>query len=150
MSVMIEPAAATSTAPLVVTFRVGRQRYALPLAAVLQVVRLPALTVVPGAPHTLCGLLNLKGGFVPVLDGRAILGEPPGVGLDSQIIIIGLGGSPAVSLLVDEVDMVRSFAPGSFAALASNNAIVVGMLHEQDDSAMLLDPEALAALGAYV
>ncbi len=137
-----------SAAPQVVTFRVGRQSYALPLEAVLQVVRLPALTLVPGAPPTLAGLLNLRGSFVPVIDGRALLGEPPAVGLESQIVVIGAGAAPAVSLLVDEVDAVRRFAPGSFAALDSGNRFVAGMLHERDESVVVLDPAALAAAGA--
>jgi purine-binding chemotaxis protein CheW len=151
MSVIAATPAPTSVVPLVVTFRVGRQHSALPLAAVLQVVRLPALTMVPGAPPTLCGLLNLRGSFVPVIDGRVLLGEPGSIGLENQVIVIGASsGAPTVSLLVDEVDTVRSFAPGSFAALASTNAIVSAMLHERDTSVMLLDPEALAALGAYI
>lgn len=148
---VIAAAQASTTAPLVVIFRVGRQHYALPLASVLQVVRLPALTMVPGAPPALCGLLNLRGSFVPVLDGRVLLGEPRSIGLESQVIVIGAGnGAPRVSLLVDEVDTVRGFAPGSFAALASTNAIVSAMLHERDTTVMLLDPEALAALGSHV
>jgi purine-binding chemotaxis protein CheW len=151
MSVLAAAQAPTGAVPLVVTFRVGRQHYALPLASVLQVVRLPALTIVPGAPPTLCGLLNLRGSFVPVLDARALLGEPGSIGLESQVIVIGANnGAPRVSLLVDEVDTVRGFAPGSFAALNSTNAIVSAMLHERDTSVMLLDPEALAALGSHV
>lgn len=150
MSVFAATPAPTSAVPLVVTFRVGRQHYALPLSAVLQVVRLPALTVVPGAPPTLCGLLNLRGSFVPVLDGRVLLGEQGAIGLESQVIVLGGGGGvPKVSLLVDEVDTVRSFASGSFATMASSNAIISAMLHERDTAVMLLDPEALVALGAH-
>lgn len=151
MGVIAATQAPTGAVPLVVTFRVGRQHYALPLTAVLQVVRLPALTVVPGAPPTLCGLLNLRGSFVPVLDGHVLLGEPGSISLESQLIVIGAAnGAPRVSLLVDEVDTVRAFAPASFTALASTNALVSAMLHERDTSVMLLDPEALVALGAHV
>lgn len=150
MSVIAATSGRASAAPLVVTFRVGRQHYALPLASVLQVVRLPALTLVPGAPPALCGLLNLRGSFVPVLDGHILLDEQGAIGLESQIIVMGAASdTPTVSLLVDEVDTVRSFAPGSFAALASSNAIVSAMLHERGASVMLLDPEALAGLGAH-
>lgn len=151
MGVIAATQAPTGAVPLVVTFRVGRQHYALPLTAVLQVVRLPALTVVPGAPPTLCGLLNLRGSFVPVLDGHVLLGEPGSISLESQLIVIGAAnGAPRVSLLVDEVDTVRAFAPASFTALASTNALVSAMLYERDTSVMLLDPEALVALGAHV
>lgn len=145
MSTIAENPTWLSGAPLVVTFRVGRQSYGLPLDAVLQVVRLPALTVVPGAPPQLAGLLNLRGSFVPVLDGRALLGEPPEVSLQSQVLVLGAAAAPTLSLLVDAVAAVRRFPPGSFTALASPNGLVAGMLHERGEPVVVLDPEALAA-----
>lgn len=134
--------------PLVVTFRVARQIYALPLAAVLQVVRLPALTVVPDAPRGQCGLLNLRGSFLPVLDARTILGEPAAAALESHVIVLTAGapgGAAALGLLVDEVDTVRRFPPGSFAPLGGASQIVTGILRERDEAAVVLDPDALAA-----
>jgi chemotaxis signal transduction protein len=134
--------------PLVVTFRAGRQRCALPLSAVLQVVRLPALTVVPDAPAGHCGLLNLRGSFLPVLDARALLGEPPDVSLTSQVIVLADGpsaGLPALGILVDEVDTVRRFPAGSFTPLAGASDLVSGILREQDGAAVVIDPEPLAA-----
>jgi purine-binding chemotaxis protein CheW len=136
--------ALTETAPLVVTFKVGRQTYALPLDAVLQVVRLPALTVVPDAPPTLCGLLNLRGTFVPVLNGRVMLGEPPAADLTSQVLVLGVG-VPTHSLLVDEVDAVRRFPSASFAPFVDGSALVLGLLRDRDEAVVVLDPEALAA-----
>lgn len=135
--------AITAEDSLVVTFRVGRQAYALPLHLVLQVVRLPALTVVPGAPPSLCGLLNLRGTFVPVLDGRTLLGEPHSAGLESQVLVLG-SGTPTLSLLVDEVDAVRRFPAESFSAFADGSAMIVGLLRDRGESVVLLDPEALA------
>jgi purine-binding chemotaxis protein CheW len=132
-------------AQLVVAFRVARQMYALPLAAVLQVVRLPALTMMPEAPPELCGLLNLRGDFVPVLDARAVLGEPPAVTLESQIIVLRAADESSFGLLVDEVDSVRHYSAGSFAPLAQGSDLLVGMLRERDQAAMVLDPQALAA-----
>jgi purine-binding chemotaxis protein CheW len=142
-----EMPATTVSAPLVVTFKVGRQLYALPLSAVLQVVRLPALTMVPGAPAGMCGLLNLRGVFVPVLDARSLLGEVASVGMESQVIILsaGFAGAPEAGLLVDAVDTVRHYPPGSFAGISSGDALVVGMLRDRVESAVVLDPEALVA-----
>jgi purine-binding chemotaxis protein CheW len=140
------PTAALS-APLVVTFKVGRQIYALPLSAVLQVVRLPALTVVPGAPPGMCGLLNLRGNFVPVLDARSILGEASIVGIESQVIILSANfeATPDAGLLVDTVDTVRHYPSGSFAGVSGGDGLVIGMLRDRAESAVVLDPEALVA-----
>jgi purine-binding chemotaxis protein CheW len=136
--------------PLVVTFRVGRQVYALPLATVLQVVRLPALTMVPDAPPAHCGLLNLRGAFLPVLAARSLLGEPELATLDNHVIVLATGEAdvPALGLLVDEVDAVRRYQPGSFAALAGSSDLVIGVLRDRDEAAVVLDPEALAARAA--
>lgn len=145
-----EVQAPAGTAPLVVTFKVGRQIYALPLGVVLQVVRLPALTTVPGAAPGLCGMLNLRGVFLPVLDARIILGEPASVGLENQIVILssGTGDRPACGLLVDTVEMVRQFPLNSFAPLTNGSDLVVGMLRERDEAVVVLDAEALAAHAA--
>ncbi|RRR74401.1 MAG: hypothetical protein EI684_07195 [Candidatus Viridilinea halotolerans] len=147
MAMIIEekPVPSSADAPLVVTFKVGRQIYALPLSAVLQVVRLPALTVVPGAPLGMCGMLNLRGHFIPVLDARVILGETSAVSMESQVVILsaGISGHAEAGLLVDAVDTVRHYPPGSFAGMANGDVIVVGILCEGAESAVVLDPEAL-------
>lgn len=144
---LIAPDLDTQAGPLVVTFRVARQLYALPLAAVVQVVRLPALTVVPDAPRGHCGLLNLRGRFLPVLEARALLGEPPAAELHSQVIIMSIGDAraPTLGLLVDGVETVRRYPPGSLAHLAGSSPLVAGMLREHDGAAVVLSCEALAA-----
>lgn len=147
----ISPAQPARPGPIVVTFRVARQIYALPLAAVLQVVRLPALTLVPDAPRGHCGLLNLRGSFLPVLDARALLGEPAAASLESHVLVLSAGaldGAAALGLLVDAVDTVRRFPPGSFAPIGGAGQIVTGILREREEAAVVLDPEALASRAA--
>ena len=51
-------------------WRVGLQNFAMPFPAVLKVVRAVALTEVPvGAPFV-CGVINMHGAIVPVIDVR--------------------------------------------------------------------------------
>src|SRR5262245_31879932 len=85
-----------------VTFRIARQQYALALDVVREIVRLPALVVLAGAPPTLCGLLNLRGRYLPVLDGSALVGEPVEYDESNQIVIAGRS-QPELGLLVDQV-----------------------------------------------
>ena len=66
---------------LIVSFRLGSQQYSLPVAAVCEVVRLPALVTLVGAAPALCGLLNLRGLYLPVFDGRLLIGEEAGYDL---------------------------------------------------------------------
>lgn len=133
---------------LAVTFSLAEQRYALPLDAVLQVVRLPALTTVAGAPPTICGLLNLQGQFLPVLDGRVLVGAEPVYSLDSCILILAQDGQPTIGLLADTVEAVRTFSAKSLTAVTHGSDFIVGMLPDETGDAILLGPEALQHVAA--
>src|SRR4051812_12463235 len=102
---------------LIVSFRLGSQQYGLPVAMVCEVVRLPALVALAGAAPALCGLLNLRGLYVPIFDGRLLVGEAAGYDLNKQIVIIG-GARPELGLLVDQVDGVVQLGGARKAALA--------------------------------
>lgn len=140
MTTAVEPAAA---ATLAVTFRLADQRYALPLDAVTQVVRLPDLVLVAGSPPAVCGLLNLRGAFLPVLSGRRLVGAPDACSLESCVLLVAVGGRVALGLLADEVEAVRRFPADGFAPAGRAARFVAGVLREREESAILLDPAAL-------
>ena len=89
---------------LFVTFKIAYQYCALRLAETLEVVRLPALVELAGAPPILCGLLNLRGRYIPVLDARALMGAPATYDLNSQIVIAGRGKPEYFANGGDDVD----------------------------------------------
>jgi purine-binding chemotaxis protein CheW len=62
---------------VVLRFRVGVSVYAVPIERVQEVVQRQELTRVPSMPHSICGLMNLRGTVVPVIDllRRFELGE---------------------------------------------------------------------------
>jgi purine-binding chemotaxis protein CheW len=134
-------------APLVVTCRIAGQRYALPISAVLQVVRLPQLTHLVGAPPEICGFLNLRGALLPVVSGRMLVDAPQEWSLDSHVVIVGDGvGRPALGLLVDAVDQVYRCAVDSFVPLNHGAAYISGALRSQGEQVLLFDPQLLAAV----
>lgn len=140
-------------AQMIVTFSIGPQQYGLPLAVVTQVVRMPALLTLAGAPPFLCGLLNLRGQFIPVLDGRMLIGEPATYELTSQIVIIGDPQRQAemtlrCGLLVDQVHDVRTVHANEYTALerGAMASFLNGILHSRDYSALLFDTAELLAL----
>lgn len=57
----------------VMLVRMGGSSYALPVAAVREVVRLPQVTRVPGLPPFVAGLTNVRGRVLAVLDLRSLL-----------------------------------------------------------------------------
>jgi chemotaxis-related protein WspB len=73
----------------VLVFHIGRDPYALPLAAVLRVLPAARLKALPGAPHYVPGLLDLHGEPVPVIDLSRLAGSPPdAVRYDTRILLV--------------------------------------------------------------
>jgi purine-binding chemotaxis protein CheW len=66
----------------------GRE-YGLPIRDVAEVLRMVAVTPMPEAPAWLCGVINLRGRIIPVIDLRRRLGLPPNPpGLNTPIIVV--------------------------------------------------------------
>ncbi|MFN7135178.1 MAG: chemotaxis protein CheW, partial [Myxococcales bacterium] len=62
-----------------VVFTAASERYALPLAAVREVVVPATLSRVPRSPAAVCGIMNLRGRVVTVVDLGVLFGlcDPP-------------------------------------------------------------------------
>jgi purine-binding chemotaxis protein CheW len=134
-------------AALVVTFQIAQQRYALPVEVVCEIIRIPALAALAGAPPTLCGLLNLRGQFLPALDGRALVGEPIECDLNSQIVIAG-SKRPQLGLLVDQVSDVRSVPAGRLVPISRADVapFLAGVFEQDGESVLVFDLAALLTL----
>jgi chemotaxis signal transduction protein len=132
---------------LVVTCSIGPQQYGLPIEAVREVVRLPALLTLADAPPFICGLLNLRGSYLPVLDGRVLMGETPTYTLSKQIILAGYD-APQFGLLVDEVQEVLAVQNSHWTTIGQNFAasFLHGVIYQGNQSVILFDLAALLAL----
>lgn len=89
------------------TFLSGRELFAVDIMRVSEIIEIDALTRVPKAPPFIRGVINLRGGVVPVVDLTAKLGN----GLSdltrrSCVVLVNVGYEGAeqtLGLLVDEV-----------------------------------------------
>ncbi|MEN9935681.1 MAG: hypothetical protein RLZZ387_2260 [Chloroflexota bacterium] len=148
----------TAIEPLVTAvFQINDQQYALPVAEVREVVRVPALLTIAGAPPVVCGLLNLRGSYLPVIDGRRLVGAPPHISLASQIVIAGIAEDtradrPVLGLLVDHVLAVRSYAPEQCVPIDQRGAepFLRAVLRGPDGAALLCDLAELRRLAPAV
>ena len=139
------PADPRVSAALVVTFQIAHQQYALPLDVVLEIVRLPALVPLAGSPPTLSGLLNLRGQYLPVLDVRALVGDPSLYDINCQIVIAGRG-KPELGLMVDQVIDVRAASRIMPIQRQDVAAFLSGVFDLEESSVLLFDLAALLAL----
>src|SRR5690606_25838467 len=72
-----------------VIFRVDRERYALPLPAVREVVvPPPAFTAVPRAPKAVRGVMNLRGRVITVVSLAALLELPAADAGEGRIVLL--------------------------------------------------------------
>lgn len=128
------------------SFRLGEQLYATPLAQVSEVVRDGELTPVPGAAPDLLGVRHLRGRIVPVLDGRRRLGLPQAESEhDADVRLVMLSyGAHLVGVRVDAVgDLVAldaaQIAPPPPGRAEREDDPVHGVLPWQGGFVALLD-----------
>ena len=86
----------------VVVCRVGAERFALPIAAVREIVAAPELTRIPGVPHAVRGLANVRGTLVTAVSGRDLLGAS-GYDQGDWLVVLAMRGG-RVGIVMDEVE----------------------------------------------
>lgn len=130
-----------------VIFRLEKERYALPLSAVREVVVPPdRFTRVPRSPPAVSGVMNLRGRVVTVIELRSLLGLAE-KGLPNQKIVLLDRGRRDLGLLVTDVDGIESVEKVS-AAPGKHSASVRGVTRVRGLGVTVLDPEGVdAAVG---
>jgi chemotaxis signal transduction protein len=111
-----------------VLVKVGRQAIAIPLEAVRQVVSMPALAPLPGAPRHIKGLLNLRGKMIPVFDLPARLNLTAAAQLEDQLLVVCEREGRPLAVCVDDAEEVVEIARSSFAPLNPEIALTLGSL----------------------
>jgi purine-binding chemotaxis protein CheW len=87
----------------VVTFRLERQLYALPIEPIQQIIEMVTVTPIPQVNHSVEGVINYHGAAVPVVNLRRHLGRPAAnLRVNTHIILVQVGAQ-LVGLIVDEV-----------------------------------------------
>jgi purine-binding chemotaxis protein CheW len=87
-------------------FALGRELYAFPAMQVHEVRPLGWLTLLPGTPALLAGLINVRGRIVPVIDLRPLLGIASDVETALSVVLVSYR-SGDVGLLVTDRPTVR-------------------------------------------
>ncbi|MBI1382406.1 MAG: chemotaxis protein CheW [Planctomycetaceae bacterium] len=101
------------------TFRLGAEEYGIQILRVREIIGLMDVTPVPRAPAHLCGVINLRGRIIPIVDLRTKFGmaqfEP---GPESCIIVLDVtfeGAIHHMGILVDGVCEVLNIPEGEIA-----------------------------------
>jgi len=90
----------------VLPFALDRQRYALFLSSVGRVYRTVEVTPLPKAPPIILGIINVRGGIIPVVDMRKRFGLPEREIAPNVQMIIAQTPRQNVALMADGVNAV--------------------------------------------
>lgn len=123
--------------------------YALDVSLVREIVRPLPVTRLPNAPELIEGVVELRGGLVPVLDlSRVLGGEKSEIASESRIIVVDCEGL-LLGLFVDAATDVLSLDPALLEdvpdlATHAGYKIVRGMVRRSDaPPVMVLAVEAI-------
>jgi purine-binding chemotaxis protein CheW len=100
----------TSHSRQVLTFSLANETCGVPVEHVREIIEYRPVTHIPGSPPELSGVVNVRGGVVPVADLRQVLDVRRKDGrTHGSIVILDIplsGGVSAVGALVDDVEAV--------------------------------------------
>ncbi len=129
----------------VLLFEVARQRYALPMHSVKEIIRAVSVSVLPETPPIVAGVINVRGSIIPVLNMRARFGADARAVHPSEHFIIVDEQHRLMALRVDravEMAQVEDAEIEKVAGVAGAAPYVVGALKMPDGLVLIHDPAA--------
>jgi purine-binding chemotaxis protein CheW len=134
----------TSSQQLVV-FSLGAEEYALPIAAVHEIIRFSEPRSVASDVAWIRGVIGLRGKIIPIFDLAARLGLADGDDAPGKIVILETGGGQ-VGVMVDEVEEVLTVGADQLEPVPTASTETIEAIAKIDDRlVILLNPEGLFA-----
>ena len=124
----------------------GGQPFAVDAADAREVVPLDETTPVPGAPAAVVGVMNLRGGVLPVVEARALLGLPARASTERGHALVLADGDRRAAVRIDRVLGLAPLEEVRPPVEADATGLAVGEITvEPGGRATLLDARALLA-----
>lgn len=133
-----------------VVFTLNGQRFALPLEVAQRVVRAVYVTPLPRVDESVCGVIDVQGEMVPVIDLRRRLGLAAKELDISDQFIMARTPERRLALWVDQVEDVMSWEEGDFVpagSLVPGSRHATGVARGEDGLLVVHDLDALVSLG---
>ena len=147
----VEAAAPPEVPEVWVTFEAAGEVYGLPVLCVEEVLRVTTITRLPYAPAPVCGITQLRGRVLPVVDLRMRLGQLAAVvGPRSRIVVVSSRGR-ALGLLVDGAREVVKLLPSVMEApppevMSEQSGFITAVYRREESVVILLDVERVLLL----
>ena len=150
-SITVPPEQAVEEEPRIPTrrllaFEVGGSIFSCDMESFREIVPSQRTIRLPGAPGTVCGLINLRGTIVTVIDGGIVLGKPA-CARTSGLILLMDHFERLIGIGVDDVRDIHDVPIDQFAvAEAPENigeGIVIGVVEIEGKQVLVLDIKTL-------
>jgi purine-binding chemotaxis protein CheW len=133
-----------------VLFVVGAHRFGVPIGRIREIIPGRAYTPLPGSEAFVCGLINLRGRIVTVVDLGARLGLAPASSHPDHGIVIVEHRGKLVGLAVQEVARIVAADPGTLQdsadtlrSLRIDRAYLKGVGQAGDEIFVAVDPDEI-------
>ena len=125
-----------------VVFEINKQKYALPIYNVSEIIHLMEVTKIPSMQNYYKGIVNLRGLIIPVMSLSSRLGfKESELEKDARIIVTEIG-EKKIGLIVDGVSSVTRYSEDEFDApesLEAESQFIKGIIRQENDMLLLLD-----------
>jgi purine-binding chemotaxis protein CheW len=149
---MADPAATTSAEAInLACFEVAGDLYAIEVGSIREIVRIAATTPLPDAPSLIEGVVDLRGGLIPVVDLACVLDrERSEPGRRARIVVLDIGGlvlglqvdsvTDVLAVAVDRLEPVPELATRNGGALVRNvvSALVRNVVSRPGESPIMV------------
>ena len=125
-------------------FEVGGSAFACEMESFREIVTPLPMTRLPGAPDTVCGLINLRGTIVTVIDGGIVLGKQ-GYVRGQGLILLADYLEHWVGIGVDDVRDIQDVPVDRFSAAdpAEASTVIIGAVEIDGQRVLVLDINAV-------
>jgi purine-binding chemotaxis protein CheW len=133
LTVVDTPPAPLPVSSQYLSFMLGQDMFAMGILSVREILEYAGVTPVPQMPPSICGVINLRGTAVPVLElARRLEREPSAVSKRTCIIVVEVEveeGPFVIGILVDAVNAVLDIPATDIEPAPRFGAVKADLLH---------------------
>ncbi|MCA9256375.1 MAG: chemotaxis protein CheW [Phycisphaerales bacterium] len=132
----------------IVSFRLANEEYGVNIMRVQEIILPGAITEMPEVPDYICGLINLRGHVIPIVDMRKRFGLPISERDEHTRIIVVNVGSRTIGMVVDAVNEVLRISedqlePPPSSIVGIEHVYIKALVKFEDKLLILLDIESI-------
>ncbi len=135
----------------VVSFRLATEEYGLDIMSVQEIILMGEITKIPEVPEYICGLINLRGKVIPIIDLRKRFGlDACDATEHTRIIVVNAAGT-TFGIVVDAVSQVlriesNQIEPPPQGLVGLDQAYIKGLVKMETKIMILLNMEAVLSV----